>query len=226
MDAKRDVNTCGSSGALHGIKHVSVLKTTMKRFSPNETEAMAAILKRDGCLSVPTDTVYGVCARISEAGQQKLYEVKNRPLSKQFPIMCCDIEQAETVAEMDDAARQLMSTLMPGPLTVILKKKADAPSALHGETLAVRLATSEPLHRLIQAVGTPIFLTSANQSGQKECQSLDEIEQACPKLDGMMEGSVSFGQASTIVNCSNGSIRILREGPITIEQIQKAIGGK
>lgn len=197
----------------------------MKRFLPEETEAMALILQHDGCLSVPTDTVYGVCARISEAGQAKLYELKNRPLSKQFPIMCCDIEQAKTVAEIDEAAERLIRTLMPGPLTVILKKKADAPSALHGETLAVRLATSEPLRKLIEAVGTPIFLTSANQSGQKECQSLDEIEQACPKLDGMMKGSVSFGQASTIVDCTNGSIRILREGPITIEQIQTAIGG-
>lgn len=198
----------------------------MKRFSADETEAMAEVLKHDGCLSVPTDTVYGVCARISETGQRKLYEIKNRPLSKQFPIMCADLAQAETVAEIDAGTRHLMQVLMPGPLTVILKKKEGAPAALHGDTLAVRLATSEPLRKLILAVGTPIFLTSANQSGQRECASLDEIEQACPKLDGMMEGTVSFGRASTIADCSSRPIRILREGPITLEMIQEAIGGK
>ena len=197
----------------------------MKRFHPEETEAMAAVLKQDGCISVPTDTVYGVCSRITEAGQEKLYEVKNRPRTKQFPVMCSDLDQAKTIAEVNDCAERLMCAFMPGPLTVILKKKADAPAAIHGDTVAVRLAVSEPLRKLIEATGMPIFLTSANQSGQKECASLDEIEAACPLLDGMMEGTVSFGMASTIADCTGDTVRILRNGPITEDMIQSVMEG-
>ena len=186
---------------------------------------MAAILKQDGCISVPTDTVYGVCARTSEEGRRKLYELKHRPLSKQFPIMCADLEQARQVAEISGAAERVMKTLMPGPLTLILRTRKDAPSAIQGDTVAVRLATSEALKALIQAVGSPIFLTSANQSGQPECQTLDEISLACPQLDGMMEGDVSFGQASTIADCTNETIVILREGPVTLDMITQAAGG-
>lgn len=186
---------------------------------------MAAVLKRDGCISVPTDTVYGVCARITEAGQEKLYEVKNRPRSKQFPVMCSDLSQAKTIAEISGCAEKLMRAFMPGPLTVILKKKAGAPAAIHGDTVAVRLAVSEPLRELIEKTGMPIFLTSANQSGQKECASLDEIEAACPLLDGMMEGTVSFGMASTIADCTGDAVVIVRNGPITEEMIQSVMEG-
>lgn len=224
MDAEFYADYGGDACTCHDSEHVPVLKE-MKRFLPEETEAMAAVLKRDGCISVPTDTVYGVCARITEAGQEKLYEVKNRPRTKQFPVMCSDLCQAKTIAEVSDCAEKLMHAFMPGPLTVILKKKADAPAAIHGDTVAVRLAVSEPLRKLIEETGMPIFLTSANQSGQKECASLDEIEEACPLLDGMMEGTVSFGMASTIADCTGDTVRILRNGPITEDMIQSVMEG-
>jgi L-threonylcarbamoyladenylate synthase len=66
-------------------------------------------------------------------------------------------------------------------------------------------------------------MTSANQSGEAVCTSLDEIEVSCPTLDGMMEGSVSFGEASTIIDCTSEEVKILRQGPVTMEQIQKAL---
>ena len=122
MDAEFYADYGGDACTCHDSEHVPVLKE-MKRFLPEETEAMAAVLKRDGCISVPTDTVYGVCARITEAGQEKLYEVKNRPRTKQFPVMCSDLCQAKTIAEVSDCAEKLMHAFMPGPLTVILKKK-------------------------------------------------------------------------------------------------------
>ena len=66
-------------------------------------------------------------------------------------------------------------------------------------------------------------MTSANQSGQLECSNLDEIEKACPSLDGMMEGEVFYSLGSTIVDCSSKEIKILREGPISFEEINHLI---
>ena len=66
-------------------------------------------------------------------------------------------------------------------------------------------------------------MSSANKSGEPTCTSLDEIEKSCPTLDGMMEGKVSFGKGSTIVDCTSDTIKVLREGPILLEQILEAI---
>lgn len=66
-------------------------------------------------------------------------------------------------------------------------------------------------------------MTSANQSGESVCTSLDEIEKSCPLLDGMMEGEVCFGEASTIIDCSRDEVKILRQGPVTMEQIQNVL---
>ena len=68
-------------------------------------------------------------------------------------------------------------------------------------------------------------MSRANQSGEPTCTNLDEIENECPKLDGMMEGQVKFGKESTIVDCVSRELKILRDGPITIEQIRKVLEG-
>lgn len=198
----------------------------MRRFREEETEELAEILNHDGVISVPTDTVFGVCARMdSEAAQEHLRDVKHRPLTKAFPIMCSDEAQIKTVAEVTPLGEKMIHAFMPGPVTLILKKKAEVPAYVNGnmETLAVRMATSEPVKKLIEAVGCPLFMTSANQSGQPVCTSLDEIEHACPDLDGMMEGEPHFGEASTIIDCTKEEPVILRQGPVTMEQIQRVL---
>ncbi len=198
----------------------------MKRYKENEIDELVRILKNDGVISVPTDTVYGVCACMnSEKAHDKLVIVKNRPKNKLFPIMCADEEQIKSIAIVDDKAEKIIKAFMPGPITLILKKNYNLPDYINNgnDTIAVRMATSKILEDLIRKVGSPLFMSSANQSGEKTCTSLDEIEKACPLLDGMLEGSVTFGKGSTILDCSSGDIKILRQGPILREQIDKVL---
>jgi len=110
---------------------------------------------------------------------------------------------------------------MPGPITLVLKKNSKLPEYVTNgkDTVAVRMATSKLIQELIIKTGSPIFMTSANQSGKPECTNLDEIEKACPLLDGMVEGKVTYSKSSTIVDCTSGKIKILRIGPISLEEI-------
>ncbi len=198
----------------------------MEIYSQNETDKLAEILKNDGVISVPTDTIYGICSRMnSKKAYDNLIKTKNRPLSKLFPIMCADIEQMKSVAEVDMRAEKLINAFMPGPITLILKSKANLPKYVNngGNTVAIRMATSKALEELIRKTESPVFMTSANQSGEPPCTNLKEIEKACPSLDGMMEGKVSFGMGSTIVDCTSNEIKILRQGPITKEEIEREI---
>lgn len=198
----------------------------IKRYKQNEIEKLVEILKNDGVISVPTDTVFGVCARMnSKIAHDNLIKVKNRPISKSFPVMCADIEQIKNVAIVTEREEKLINVFMPGPITLVLKKNKELPSYVTNgkETIAIRMATSKALEELIQKLDCPLFMTSANQSGEPTCENLDEIEKNCPLLAGMMEGRVVFSKSSTIVDCSSDEIKILREGPITKEQIEECI---
>lgn len=198
----------------------------MKRFKQSETDELAEILKNDGVISVPTDTVYGVCARIkSKNAYNNLVTAKNRPSTKPFPVMCANEEQIKSVAIVDEKVEKIIRNFMPGPITLVLKKKAEVPAYVNNglETIAVRMATSKALKDLIKKTESPIFMSSANKSGKPTCTNLDEIEKSCPTIDGMMEGKVFYSMGSTIVDCTSKKIKILRKGPISFELIKKVI---
>ncbi len=201
----------------------------IKRYKQTEIEKIVQILKNDGIISIPTDTVYGICARInSKVAHDKLIKAKERPIDKSFPVMCKNEEQIKSIAIADQKAEKLIKTFMPGPITIVLRKKEELPNYITNgkDTIAIRMATSKTIEEIINKLGSPIFMTSANQSGKKECTNLEEIEKNCPLLDGMIEGTVIFSKGSTIVDCSSDKIKILREGPITKEQIKNALKKK
>lgn len=201
----------------------------IKRYKSNEIDELAKILKNNGVISVPTDTVFGLCARInSKIAHDKLMKVKNRPIDKSFPVMCANEEQIRSIAIVNENAEKLINAFMPGPITLVLKKKNNLPNYITNgkDSVAVRMATSKAIEKLIIKTESPIFMTSANQSGKKECTNLDEIEKACPLLDGMMEGNVLFSKGSTIVDCISEKIKILRTGPISLKQIKEVIDKK
>ena len=148
----------------------------MKIYNQNDIEELAKILRNDGVISVPTDTVYGVCAKMdSRKAYNKLVSTKNRPINKPFPVMCADEKQIETIAIVDDKAQKLINAFMPGPITLVLIKRQNVPDYVSNglNTIAIRMATSKPLEELIKKVGCPIFMSSANQSGEPTCTSLD-----------------------------------------------------
>ena len=198
----------------------------MKRFSEDDIEEIVDILKNNGVISVPTDTVYGVCARIdSKKAHDNLILVKNRPETKPFPVMCANEEQIKGIAIVNEKAEKIIKAFMPGPITIVLNKKETVPDYVTNgkKTIAIRMATSKTLEKIILSLGTPIFMSSANQSGEKTSESLEEIENNCPKINGMLEGKIKLGVGSTIIDCTSEKIKVLREGPIRLEEINNKI---
>ena len=134
----------------------------IKRYKQDEIDKLVQILKNDGVISVPTDTVFGICARInSQIAHDKLIEVKKRPINKAFPVMCANEKQIKSIAIVNERAEQLIRAFMPGPITLVLKKKSDlADYVTNGkDTIAIRMATSETIMRLILELKSSIFMT-------------------------------------------------------------------
>lgn len=198
----------------------------IKRYNNKELDKLAEILKNEGVISIPTDTVYGICASInSKKAYNKMLEIKNRPISKSFPVMCANKEEIAKIANVNKVADIIISSFMPGPITIVLPKKNNLPNYITNgkDTIAIRIAPSKDIQQLIIKTGNPLFMTSANQSGQPVCKTLEEIELSCPSLDGMLEGQPIYAESSTIIDCTTNNIKILREGPITLEDINKII---
>lgn len=194
----------------------------IKRYKQTEVDELVKILKSDGVISVPTDTVYGLCARISSKNAyNKLVKVKDRPDEKAFPVMCANIEQIKSIAHVNEKTKKIINEFMPGPITLVLYKNRELPDYVTNgkDTIAIRMATTKVIKEIIEKVESPLFMTSANKSGKPTCNNLDEIEKACPQLDGILEGNVIFTEGSTIVDCTSDELKILRKGPILIEQL-------
>lgn len=198
----------------------------MKEYQQTEIDELAIILKSDGVIAVPTDTVYGLCARMnSKKAREKLIEIKHRPENNVFSVMCANIEQIKSIAKVDEKSEKIIKAFMPGPITILLEKRKEIPKYVNNglRLIAVRMATSKVLEELIEKVGSPIFMTSANLNGEPVCKTIEEIQEKIQNIDGILDGEVSYGQASTIVDCTSDEIKIIREGPIAFEDIKKIL---
>lgn len=201
----------------------------MKEYKETEIETLAKILKQDGVICVPTDTVYGICARInSPKSFNKLMKIKKRSFKKSFPVMCATIEQIKELAIVDEKTEKIIQAFMPGPITLVLKKNGKKRVTNNAglrmtDEIAIRLAPTKVLKELIELTGSPIFMTSANPSNFPPCNTIEEVKNTLPTLDGYLSGEISWKASSTVLVCKEEPFYIQRPGPITMEQILKIL---
>ena len=139
--------------------------------TPEEIERAARAL-RDGLLvAFPTETVYGLGADATNAEAiARVFAAKGRPASNPLIVHVTDADAAERVAEMDDRARHLAARFWPGPLTLVLRRRAGsrivAAVSAGLDTIAVRVPSHPLAHALLAATGRPVAAPSANPSGR------------------------------------------------------------
>jgi len=183
--------------------------------------ARAAELLRDGqVVAFPTDTVYGVGVAASRSDRlSAVFELKARPPERRIPILVADLEQVGGQWHADERAQLLAHRFWPGALTLVLPGEV--------ETQAFRAPDHPVALELIRAAG-PILATSANRSGEPDTLGADDVliafarqqDELVAVVDG---GNVRGGVASTVLDLSVIPARLIREGPITREQLAELI---
>lgn len=180
----------------------------------------AEVLNRGGVLAVPTDTIYGLaaCASKDEAVTH-IYDAKARSGHKPLAICVADHDDVARYVYTDHLPRKLLEDLLPGPLTVLLQRKEDAPLAQTLNpgisTLAVRIPDCKFIRAVCRQHRSAIALTSANVSGHPSCISTEEFEPLWPDCDVVFDGGIIPGNrdGSTIVDLTvPGQFKIVREG--------------
>ncbi len=167
----------------------------------------------------PTETAYGVAAdALNEEAVEKVYEAKQRPRSKPLTVICSGLDQVEEHAELADDERKLVKEYMPGPLTLVVEKKAHVPDNLN-EKFVFRIPGSRTARELAEK--TPITATSANISGESTSYSVDDIsDNLLDEVDFVLDdGRLDSGPTSSIAEVKNSEIVMHRRGPVSREEL-------
>ena len=195
--------------------------------APNAITRALEILLSGGLVAFPTDTVYGVGSlAFHQQAIESIYVAKDRPMEKAIPVLIGDNDDLIKVAEeIPVFAIKLIERFWPGPLTVLVPKKLTLPEAISAtSTVGVRVPDHNVARGLLRLTG-PMAVTSANISGQPSpTTARDVFAQLGGRIALIIDGGATPGGIpSTLVDCTGEEIQILREGPITKEQLLSAI---
>ncbi|MBI5894125.1 MAG: threonylcarbamoyl-AMP synthase [Deltaproteobacteria bacterium] len=189
----------------------------------------SAVLKKGGIIAYPTETFYGLGVDpFNEDALKKLFELKGRGFDKPVSILVKDENAlASIVEEIPSVAKRLFKRFWPGPLTIVFKAKKNISDILTASTgnIGVRVSSSPVAKKLLDIIDAPITATSANPSGEKSPVTPQEVERYFgDKLDMIIDGGELEGKlGSTIVDVTEGSIKILRQGEIPEEKLYRLL---
>jgi tRNA threonylcarbamoyl adenosine modification protein (Sua5/YciO/YrdC/YwlC family) len=187
----------------------------------------AVRLLGDGRLvAIPTDTVYGLAARLDDTGAvAALFDAKGRPDTVPVAVLCATLDAATALARAwPAAAAALAARFWPGPLTVVV----DADPALEARLgssrgVGLRVPNDAGCARLLAATG-PLAVTSANRHGEPPATSAAAAHRALGDVvAAVLDGGVRDGVVSTVVDCTGSEPVVLREGALDAAAVRAAV---
>ncbi|MDA3961585.1 MAG: L-threonylcarbamoyladenylate synthase [Planctomycetota bacterium] len=190
-------------------------------------ERAVAALRRGGLVGMPTETVYGLAALATNADAVLgIFSAKGRPSFDPLIVHVADAAQAWQVAKPDPVAERLAAACWPGPLTMVLPRRAVVPDAVTSglETVGVRCPDHPLARALIAAVG-PLAAPSANRFGCLSPTTAAAVrEQLGAAVDEVLDGGpCQVGVESTVVRTGPEPV-ILRPGGVTAERLEAILG--
>ena len=207
---------------------------TATRLLPADAQGIAdaARLLRDGELvAFGTETVYGLGAdATNERAVAAIFAAKGRPHFNPLIAHYPDAASVFADVEADDRARALAAAFWPGPLTLVLPRRADCPVALLAgaglDTLAVRVPAWPAALDLLRRVGRPVAAPSANRSGQVSPTTAAHVMDGLGgRIAAVLDcGPCAVGLESSVLNLTGGSPVLLRPGGVTRARIEAVIG--
>ncbi len=215
----------------HGVERTAVgrlLSTKSDRPSTIAEEA-ATVVRRGGTVVFPTDTVYGIgCDPHSDSAIRAIYASKTRPANKPLSLHFGTVEELLEYASASPLAIPLARAFLPGALTIVVRRPSFVPAAVSAGLATVGLRV--PKHRLcatILAACGPLAATSANASGSPAF--VGDAGRPSDAVDADLwidDGPTPLRIESTVVDVSEGDVRIIREGSITKSTIVTALGSE
>jgi L-threonylcarbamoyladenylate synthase len=175
-------------------------------------------------VALPTDTVYGLAVDPTRAGATALvFALKGRPLELELPVLVAGMDQADALAGPDGLsplARALAVRYWPGPLTIVVPRRAGVDWALGGDdtTIGLRCPAHDVARWLCARVG-PLATTSANRHGAPPLHRGAEVRAEFEEAVTVVDGASGGGVPSTVVSVTGAQLRVVRAGAVTLEEL-------
>ncbi|MEM9660594.1 MAG: L-threonylcarbamoyladenylate synthase, partial [Planctomycetota bacterium] len=201
------------------------MKTTLIQ----STSEAAELLHAGKLVAFPTETVFGLGVdATSDDGVRRLFDAKGRPGSNPLIVHVSDASQwSQVAASLTSIAEALLAAFAPGPLTVVLPKRAEISSLVTAglDTVGLRVPDHPVAQEILQLAGIPIAAPSANRSGRPSGTRwrtvLEDLE---GRVDAVFQqDGPSLGLESTVVDCTGLTATVLRPGAVTFEQIRRIL---
>ena len=194
-----------------------------------ELSAAAEAIRAGKLVAFPTETVYGLGANaLDAAAVARIFEAKGRPLSSPLIVHVASIEQArELASEWPEHGQMLAEAFWPGPLTMVLKKRAIVPDHVTAglDSVGLRMPNNETALALIQEAGVPIAAPSANRFTELSPTTAGHVRESFGDEVMVLDGAATqVGIESTVIALTGTRAELLRPGMITREQMEAVIG--
>jgi L-threonylcarbamoyladenylate synthase len=189
----------------------------------------ANIIRGGGVVVFPTHSLYGMAANaFDKTAVDQIFRIKKRPSRKPLLLLIKNRDDILQLARcIPPPAQSLMDQFWPGKLTIIVDAVDELPKRLTAGTgrIGIRLTAHPVARSLIAATGTPITGTSANLSGKPGCSQISRLHSAIArKVDMILDaGPLKAGGGSTVVEVSDEEVLMLREGPISSEELKTTL---
>lgn len=188
------------------------------------------VLRHGGVVAYPTDTVYGLAVdALNPKAIARLYQVKQRPAEKAFPVIIGGPEQlSQLVATLSPTAKRLIAAFWPGPLTLLMEPRAHVPAGLLGEShrIGVRWPQAVLCQQLVLGLGRALTATSANLSGAPVALTASEVmAQLASAVDLILDGGAMLSsQVSTVLDITVEPPCLCRTGKLEPQTIAAVLG--
>lgn len=196
------------------MEKVTINQNDLRKSSIKKAAKMIA---KGKIVAIPTETVYGLAARADRKDAvERLYSLKKRSIDKPFSIVLADknIAADKYFLTLPPFGYRLIEHFWPGPLTIVSYRKTEG-------KVGIRIPSNSVTNSILQQLDFPVFLPSANLSGQKEATSASEVEEI---FDGNIDlivdaGGINYKKPSTVIDLTYKPFKILREGVISEKEI-------
>ena len=178
-------------------------------------------------IAFPTETVFGLGVYYDdENAYHLLNQIKRRREDKPYTLMLYDLEEINEYAFIDKSLLNALKKFMPGPVTLLLRCKDCVPTYVTHNTgvIGVRIPSNKEALDLLRYLEKPRLVPAANRADQKPAMNDKEVKEIFnDEVAVIIPGESVGGLPSTIIDLTGEEIRLVRQGPVSLEDIEKAL---
>ena len=208
--------------ALHTMYYLSAMLVELHTKNPNprDLKKVMDILQKDGVIILPTDTIYAMACRLdSKKAIERMARISGKKTEKvNFSLICSDLSNiADYTSHIDKTVFRLLKNNLPGPFTFILKANNNVTKYFSGtkKTIGIRVPDNAIAQTIIKELGIPLVVTTIHHDDEilEYMTDPEEIHEKFEhQVDCVIDGGAGGNIPSTIVNCSEDEIEVIREG--------------